>query len=96
MLNEKKGVPKLRQEVKVKVDIFTSDDIKIDYTGKFQDFIARYITNPLKTLRKKDKMLETSIFSFPTMFSTISLTEITILTLSKTNPGFHVSAVEIF
>ena len=38
-------VPKLRQEVKVKVDIFTSDDIKIYYTGKFQDFTARYIIN---------------------------------------------------
>ena len=40
---EKKVVPKLRQEVKVKVDIVTSDDIKIYYTGKFQDFTARYI-----------------------------------------------------
>ena len=39
----KKVVPKLRQEVKVKVDIVTSDDIKIYYTGKFQDFTARYI-----------------------------------------------------
>ena len=39
----KKVVPKLRQEVKVKVDIVTSDDIKICYTGKFQDFTARYI-----------------------------------------------------
>ena len=38
-------VPKLRQEVKVKVDIVTSDDIKIYYTGKFQGFIARYIIN---------------------------------------------------
>ena len=35
-------VPKLRQEVKVKVDIVTSDDIKIYYTGKFHDFTARY------------------------------------------------------
>ena len=43
MLNEKKVVPKLRQEVKVEVDIVTSDDIKIYYTGKFQDFTARYI-----------------------------------------------------
>ena len=43
MLNEKKVVPKLRQEVKVKVDIVTSDDIKIYYTGKFQDFTARCI-----------------------------------------------------
>ena len=38
-------VPKLRQEVKRKVDIVTSDDIKIYHTGKFQDFIARYIIN---------------------------------------------------
>ena len=37
--------PKLRQEVKVKVDIITSDDIKIYHTGKFQDFTARYIIN---------------------------------------------------
>ena len=35
-----KVVPKLRQEVKMKVDIVTSDDIKIYYTGKFQDFTA--------------------------------------------------------
>ena len=38
---KKKVVPKLRQEVKV--DIVTSDDNKIYYTGKFQSFIARYI-----------------------------------------------------
>ena len=38
---KEKVVPKLRQEVKVKVDIVTNDDIKIDYTGKFQDFTAR-------------------------------------------------------
>ena len=31
----KKVVPTLRQEVKVKVDIVTSDDIKIYYNGKF-------------------------------------------------------------
>ena len=42
---KKKVVPKLWQEVKVKVDIFTSDDIKIYYTGEFQDFTARYIIN---------------------------------------------------
>ena len=29
--------------MKVKVDIVTSDDIKIYYTGKFQDFTPRYI-----------------------------------------------------
>ena len=40
---KKKVVPKLRQEVKVKADIVTSDDIKIYYTGKFQDFTAWYI-----------------------------------------------------
>ena len=42
---EKKVDPKLRQEVKVKVDIVTSDDIKIYYTGKFQDFTARDTIN---------------------------------------------------
>ena len=41
----KKVVPKLGQEMKVKVDIVTSDDIKIYYTWKFQDFTARYIKN---------------------------------------------------
>ena len=40
---KKKVVPKLRQEVKVKVDIVTSDDIKIYYAVKFQDFTVRYI-----------------------------------------------------
>ena len=40
---KKEVVPKLRQEVEVKVDIVTSDDIKIYYTGKFQDFTARYV-----------------------------------------------------
>ena len=39
----KKVVPKLRQEVKVKVDVVTNDDIKIYYTSNFQDFTARYI-----------------------------------------------------
>ena len=29
----------------VKVDIITSDDIKIYYTGKFQYFTARYVIN---------------------------------------------------
>ena len=43
MLNEQKVVPKLRQEVKMKVNIVTSDDIKIYCTGKFKDFTARYI-----------------------------------------------------
>ena len=40
---KKNVVPTLRQEVKVKVEIVTCDDIKIYYTGKFQDFTARYI-----------------------------------------------------
>ena len=40
---KKDVVPKLRQEVKVKVDIVTSDGIKIYYTGKFQNFTAMYI-----------------------------------------------------
>ena len=35
---KKNIVPKLRQEVKVKVDIVTSDDIKIYYTGKIPGF----------------------------------------------------------
>ena len=38
---KKKVVCKLRQEVEVKVDIVTSDDIKIYYTGKFRDFTVR-------------------------------------------------------
>ena len=45
ILSMKKVVPKLRQEVKVKVDIVTSDDIKIYYTGEFQNFPAWYIIN---------------------------------------------------
>ena len=44
-LMKKKVGPKLRQEVKIKVNIVTSDDIKIYYTGKFEDFTARYIIN---------------------------------------------------
>ena len=42
---KKKVVLTLRQEMKVKVDIVTNDDIKIYYTGKFQDFTAREIIN---------------------------------------------------
>ena len=38
----KKVALKLRQEMKVKVEIVTSDDIKIYYIGKFQDITARY------------------------------------------------------
>ena len=41
MFNEKKVVPELRQDVRV--DIVTSDDIKIYHTWKFQDFTARYV-----------------------------------------------------
>ena len=51
MLNEKKIVPKLRQEVKVKVDIVTNNDIKIYYTGEFQDFTSRYKIKHLPTVR---------------------------------------------
>ena len=54
MLNEKKVVPKLRKEVKVKVDIVTSDDIKIYYTGKFQNFTARYLINGSKISEKEN------------------------------------------
>ena len=50
---KKKVVPKLRQEVNVKVDIVTSDDIKIYYTWKFQDFTARYIIKTLYHLNPK-------------------------------------------
>ena len=40
---KEKVVPKLQQEVRV--DIVTSDDIKIYYTAKFQDSTARYVIN---------------------------------------------------
>ena len=42
-LMKKKVVRRLLQEVKVKFDIVTSDDNKIYFTGKFQDFTASYI-----------------------------------------------------
>ena len=48
-------VPKLRQEVKVKVDIVTSDDIKIYYTGKFQDFTVRYIIKRRNTVSPREE-----------------------------------------
>ena len=55
---KKKVVRTLRQEVKVKADIVTSDDIKIYYTGKFQDFTARYMIkrfNPsIKSIAQAD------------------------------------------
>ena len=44
---KKQLVPKLRQEMKVKVDIVTSDDIKIYYTGKFQNFTFKYVIKVL-------------------------------------------------
>ena len=50
---KKKVVPIWRQEMKVKVDIVTSDDIKIYYTGKFKDFTARYIINVIITFKKE-------------------------------------------
>ena len=62
---EKKGVPKLRQEKEVKVDIVTSDDIKIYYTGKFQDFTATYIIKVENTCKQ-------AFSTFPTMFPSLS------------------------
>ena len=44
-MKKEKVVLKLWQEVKVKVNIVISDDIKIYYTVKFLDFTARYIIN---------------------------------------------------
>ena len=57
---KRKVVPKLRQEVKVKVDIVTSDDTKIYYTGKFQDFTARYIiiTHNAKSILNTKLLIE--------------------------------------
>ena len=49
---KKKVVLKLRQEVKAKGDIVTSDDIKIYYTGKFQYFTARHIIKKHTICRK--------------------------------------------
>ena len=45
---KKKLVLKLRQEVKV--DIVTSDDIKIYYTGKFQDSLLGVLSISISTL----------------------------------------------
>ena len=69
---KKKVVPKLRQEVKVKVDIVTSDDIKIYYTGKFQDFTARYI---IKCKNSKKRKCCLSAFSYisKNVFKSLSL-----------------------
>ena len=61
-LMEKKVVPKLQQEVKV--DIVTSDDIKIYYTGKFQDFTARYIINSINQFQTTNfRLLQTKEFA---------------------------------
>ena len=68
MLNEKKEVvPKLRQELKVKVGIVTSDGMKIYYTRKFQEFTARSIIKKniklvLKNIIKLAKGLHNNIF----------------------------------
>ena len=53
---KKKVVPKLQQ--KVKVNIATSDDIKIYYTGEFQDFTVRYNYN---------KLLSATAFIWPSL-----------------------------
>ena len=58
MLCEKKVVPKLRQEVKLKIDIVTSDDIKIYYIWKFQDFTASYIIKVLKAWASKELAID--------------------------------------
>ena len=62
---KKKVVPKLRQEVKVKVDIVTSDDIRIYYTGKFWDFTARYIIKYYKPLETEFRR-EVKVYSYAT------------------------------
>ena len=56
---KKKVVPTLRQAVKVKIDIVTSDVIKIYYTGKFQDFTAKYIINA-----DKERMLVSKVVKY--------------------------------
>ena len=56
-LKKTKVFPKLRQEVTVKVDFVTSDDIKIYYTGKLQDFTARYIINFIHYLQTPISLL---------------------------------------
>ena len=73
MLNEKKVVPKVRQEVKVKFDIVTSDDIKIYYTGKFHDYTARYIINDnFLAKARKLSILTTSLDIFYIGSATLS------------------------
>ena len=62
----------MKKSKKREVDIVTSDDIKIYYTGKFQDFTARYIikqvsflSNPRSLcqqwLRWKNRVSEVSV-----------------------------------
>ena len=59
---KKKVVPTLQQGVKAKIDMVTSDNIKIYYTGKFQDFTARYIINKTnKSVITKDVYLKLRI-----------------------------------
>ena len=69
----KKVVSKLRQGVKVKVDIVTSD-IKIYYTGKFKDFTARYIIKIIKNIvRNGEENVSNKYFLlFPQPLSTFS------------------------
>ena len=45
----------------MKVDIVTSDDIKIYYTGKFQDFTASYYNKSKSHLKKHDRYGEISV-----------------------------------
>ena len=63
---KKKIVPKLWKEVKVKVDIVTSDYTKIYYTGKFQDFTARYVVNSLPVQGREN----TGLFSKSRLLAT--------------------------
>ena len=70
---KKKVVPKLRQGITMKVDIVTSDDIKIYCTGKFQDFTARYIINSFQPSIPILQGSSTSEFEF---FYYLSITRI--------------------
>ena len=74
MANEKQVVPKLRQEMKVKVNIVTSDDIKINYIGKFQDFTARYIIKSKYTLGRLNSKTLHSFKSSCTNFNPLNET----------------------
>ena len=46
----------------MKVDIVTSDDIKFHYTGKFQDFTARYIMNLVLLLERSSDLSNSGEF----------------------------------